>query len=176
MSDHTLKLTACTLAGLLLFGSAFADPSEKSRHNPGGDNRDAGKSSSHSGHQDQKRKPKRVYYPVKDPRHNQVVFHFDDQRRGNVREYYRTEFRAGHCPPGLRKKGNNCLPRGITRKWQVGQPLPREVIFYTVPQPVVVQLGAPPSGHRYVRVAGDILLIALGTAMVVDAIQDIGGQ
>jgi len=37
-----------------------------------------------------------------------------------------------------------------------------------------VQFGPPPSGHRYVRVAGDILLIALGTGLVVDAIQDLG--
>jgi len=34
--------------------------------------------------------------------------------------------------------------------------------------------GAPPAGHRYVRVAADILLIAVGTAMVVDAIEDLG--
>jgi Ni/Co efflux regulator RcnB len=32
----------------------------------------------------------------------------------------------------------------------------------------------PPSGYRYVRVASDILLIAAGTGMVVDAIQDLG--
>ena len=55
-----------------------------------------------------------------------------------------------------------------------GQPLPREVIFYDVPRPLVRQLGAPPSGHRYVRVAADILLITAGTAMVVDAVQDLG--
>jgi Ni/Co efflux regulator RcnB len=35
-------------------------------------------------------------------------------------------------------------------------------------------LGYPPAGHRYVRVAADILLIAVGTGMVVDAIEDIG--
>jgi Ni/Co efflux regulator RcnB len=39
-----------------------------------------------------------------------------------------------------------------------------------------VQIGPPPAGHRYVRVAGDILLIAIGTGMVVDAIQDLGGM
>lgn len=30
------------------------------------------------------------------------------------------------------------------------------------------------SGQRYVRVGADILLIAIGTAMVVDAIQELG--
>jgi Ni/Co efflux regulator RcnB len=40
----------------------------------------------------------------------------------------------------------------------------------------VIQIGPPPSGHRYVRVAGDILLLAIGTGMVVDAISDLGGR
>ena len=34
--------------------------------------------------------------------------------------------------------------------------------------------GLPPAGHRYVRVANDILLIAAGTGMVIDAIEDLG--
>jgi Ni/Co efflux regulator RcnB len=54
-----------------------------------------------------------------------------------------------------------------------GRVLPRTVIYYDVPEPLIVELPLPPSGHRYVRVAGDILLIAIGTGMVVDAIQDI---
>jgi len=38
-----------------------------------------------------------------------------------------------------------------------------------------VDLGPPPAGHRYVRVGLDILMIAIGTGMIVDAIQDLGG-
>jgi Ni/Co efflux regulator RcnB len=34
-----------------------------------------------------------------------------------------------------------------------------------------MQLGAPPAGHRYVRVGGDILLVTTGQAIVVDALQ-----
>jgi Ni/Co efflux regulator RcnB len=52
--------------------------------------------------------------------------------------------------------------------------LPRDVVYYDLPQQLVVRLGVPPSGHKYVRVASDILLIALGTSMVVDAINDLG--
>jgi len=37
-----------------------------------------------------------------------------------------------------------------------------------------VQLGPPPSRHRYVRVANDILLLTVGTGMVVDAIENLG--
>jgi len=102
--------------------------------------------------------------------------HFDDRQRVVVREYYVEQWRNGHCPPGLAKKQNGCMPPGQARKWVVGRPLPREVIYYDVPQTVVVQFGLPPAGHRYVRVAADILLIALGTGMVIDAIQDLGGM
>jgi len=45
-----------------------------------------------------------------------------------------------------------------------------------VPPTLIVQLGQPPARHRYVRVATDILLIAIGTGMVVDAIEDLGNM
>ena len=100
--------------------------------------------------------------------------HFEERHRVIVHEYYVTQFRSGRCPPGLAKKRNGCMPPGQAKKWQVGRPLPRDVIYYAVPQPLLVQIGPPPSGYRYVRVATDILMIAIGTAMVVDAIQDLG--
>jgi Ni/Co efflux regulator RcnB len=65
------------------------------------------------------------------------------------------------------------MPPGQAKKWRVGRPLPRDVIFYDLPPALVVQLGRPPAGHRYVRVAADILMIAVGTGMVIDAIQDL---
>ena len=100
--------------------------------------------------------------------------HFEDRHREIVREYYTEQFRSGRCPPGLAKKHNGCMPPGQAKKWQLGRPLPRDVIYYSVPQPLVMQIGVPPAGYRYVRVATDILLIAAGTGMVVDAIQDLG--
>ena len=66
------------------------------------------------------------------------------------------------------------MPPGQAKKWHIGQPLARDVIYYTVPQTLVVQIGQPPSGYRYVRVASDILLMAIGTGMIIDAIQDLG--
>ena len=100
--------------------------------------------------------------------------HFEDRHRVIVREYYVEDFRGGRCPPGLRKRQNGCVPPGQAKKWQVGRPLPREVIFHDVPRQLVVQIGLPPSGYRYVRVASDILMIAVGTGMVIDAIYDLG--
>ena len=91
-----------------------------------------------------------------------------------VRDYYVEEFRGGRCPPGLAKKHNGCMPPGQAGRWQLGQPLSRDVVYYEVPRPLVMQIGPPPSGYRYVRVATDILMIAIGTGMVVDAIQDLG--
>ena len=100
--------------------------------------------------------------------------HFDEDKRAHVRSYYDEEFRGGHCPPGLAKKHNGCMPPGQAKKWRVGRPLPHDVVIYELPPALVVKIGAPPSGYKYVRVAADILLIAIGTRMVVDAIADLG--
>jgi Ni/Co efflux regulator RcnB len=100
--------------------------------------------------------------------------YFGDQHRAIVQNYYHEQFRTGRCPPGLAKKGNGCMPPGQAKKWAIGRALPRDVIFYDVPQELVVQIGSPPAGYRYARVANDILLIAVGTGMVIDAIQDLG--
>jgi Ni/Co efflux regulator RcnB len=112
----------------------------------------------------------------KQPAEVRVGGYFVPQQRVVVQNYYGQQFKSGHCPPGLAKKNNGCLPPGQAKKYAVGQPLPRDVVFYPVPASVVVQLGAPPAGHKYVRVATDILLIAVGTSMVVDAIQDLGSM
>ncbi|MFC1821605.1 hypothetical protein ACFL9T_02785 [Thermodesulfobacteriota bacterium] len=102
--------------------------------------------------------------------------YFSEQKRIFIHEYYAEQFRKGRCPPGLAKKGNGCMPPGQAKKWMKGRPLPKEVIFYDLSPSVLVQLGPAPSRHRFVRVAQDILLIAVGTGMVVDAIEDIGRE
>lgn len=107
-------------------------------------------------------------------RRRTTISHFRDRHRVVIRDYYAGQFQAGRCPPGLAKKRNGCMPPGQAKKWHLGQPLPRDVIFYNLPQALVVELGPPPAGYRYVRAAADILLIAIGTGMVIDAIQDLG--
>ena len=101
---------------------------------------------------------------------------FSERDRSYIREYYDKRIRSGRCPPGLAKKHNGCMPPGQAKKWKLGQPLPRDVIYYNLPRRVAADIGPPPAGHRYVRVANDILLIAVGTGMVVDAINDLGRQ
>lgn len=104
----------------------------------------------------------------------QVSAYFNDSQRSAIRIYYGQQYRAGRCPPGLAKKNNGCMPPGQAKKWALGYPLPGDVVWYPVPRSVVVQLGTPPAGYKYVRVASDILLIALGTSLIVDAVQDLG--
>ncbi len=103
-----------------------------------------------------------------------VNAYFGDRERHAVRDYYADEYRGGRCPPGLAKKHNGCMPPGQAKKWSVGHRLPSDVIFYDLEPEIVIRLGTPPARHRYVRVASDILLIAVGTGMVVDAIEDLG--
>jgi hypothetical protein len=99
-----------------------------------------------------------------------VDIRFGGDDRIAVRDYY-----SGRgCPPGLAKKNNGCLPPGQAKKWSVGHPLPPDVVFYDLPHELVIKLRPPPSGYRYVRVAADILMIAVGTGLVIDAIQDLG--
>jgi len=102
--------------------------------------------------------------------------HFSEGSRISIHKYYGDQFRSGRCPPGLAKKGNGCMPPGQAKKWMIGRPLPRDVVFYDLPPEVLVQLRPVPSRHRFVRVASDILMIAVGTGMVVDAVEDIGRE
>jgi Ni/Co efflux regulator RcnB len=100
--------------------------------------------------------------------------HFGDQQRNAVRGYYGEEFRHGRCPPGLAKKDNGCMPPGLTKHWAAGQQLPRDVVFHNVPEALATQLGQPPAGQRFVRLADDILLINPETGLVIDAIPGLG--
>jgi Ni/Co efflux regulator RcnB len=153
-------LQVAILAAMLAIGPAMADNNGKgnSDHRSSHDNDKRG-GDKHDG----------------DRRESDRRDHFERRQHDAVRAYYDDEHaRSGRCPPGLAKKHNGCMPPGQARKWQMNQPLPRDVTYYQVPRQLVVQIGQPPSGYRYVRVSSDILLMAVGTRMVVDAIQDLG--
>ncbi|MEN9904420.1 MAG: hypothetical protein RLZZ555_985 [Pseudomonadota bacterium] len=99
---------------------------------------------------------------------------FDHRQRDSVRSYYAPRFKAGHCPPGLAKKHNACLPPGQARKWELGQPLPAGLARHPLPAELLRRLGPPPAGHEYAQVESDILLLTIGTSMVIDAIENLG--
>jgi hypothetical protein len=84
--------------------------------------------------------------------------------RDIIRHYLREDaFR--HCPPGLAKKNPPCIPPGQAKKWRLGYPL--EVGFIPVPDSWGLR---PPSGHQYVQVDKDVLLIAEAGHHVIDAV------
>jgi len=97
--------------------------------------------------------------------------YFGPAQRVAVQQVDVPGWHGGRCPPGLAKQGR-CGPGA--RPYVIGQPLPVGVVYQTLPPQVAIQLGTPPAGHRFVRVAADILLIAVGTGLVVDAMQDLG--
>jgi Ni/Co efflux regulator RcnB len=99
--------------------------------------------------------------------------HFNDDTRRILGDYYGQQAHAGKCPPGLAKKNNGCLPPGQAKKWAKGRPLPADLRYYDLPRDLLMRLPPPPPRHRYVQVAGDVLMIAVGTSMVVDAVEDI---
>lgn len=100
--------------------------------------------------------------------------YFDDRDRTYANGYFVNEYRSGRCPPGLEKKHNGCLPPGQAKKWMIGRPIPYDVVYYDLPPTLAMGIGVPPPGYRFVRVASDILLIAIGTGIVMDAIYDLG--
>jgi len=170
MSRVTLKMK---LALVLLFGGLFsaspvlAEKPDWAGSGKGGKNANSDQGSGQRDHGGRSRRDK-------EGASSEKRTHFDAQQRAYVREYYATQSSRGRCPPGLAKKNNGCMPPGQARKWALGYALPRDVVYYEVPRSLVVQIGTPPSGTRYVRVASDILMIAIGTRMIVDAIEDLG--
>ena len=98
---------------------------------------------------------------------------FNDDSRRIISDYYGEKAKKGHCPPGLAKKNNGCLPPGQAKKWAAGHPLPKDLKYDRLPKDLLKKLPVPPRDHEYVRVAGDVLLIAVGTLMVIDAVEDI---
>lgn len=102
-----------------------------------------------------------------------AAYRFDDAARRVIFDYYGQEADRGRCPPGLAKKNNGCQPPGQARKWQRGRALPSDIGYHDLPREILRRLPPPPPQHRYVQVAGDILMIAVGSRMVVDAVEDI---
>ena len=99
-----------------------------------------------------------------------VVTFTVDQRQG-AQAYFVEKHGRGGCPPGLAKKNNGCLPPGQAKKrYVVGHALPRDIVTEKVPAELSVRIGAPPAGYAYVMLDGDLLKLAVGTLLVVDAI------
>ncbi|MBC7471356.1 MAG: DUF1236 domain-containing protein [Ramlibacter sp.] len=165
MSTH-LRAAALAIACVFAAGASLADDDHGKGKGKG--NKHAEKDERKAEKQEDKREKKGDKHRDRDD--VRVGQYFSDQQRESVRSYYSQQYGNGRrCPPGLAKKNNGCLPPGQVR-YTVGQPLPRTVTVYLVPQPVIVQLPVAPPGYRYVRVGNDILLVSPQSQLVVDVI------
>ena len=106
------------------------------------------------------------------PAATHVTVVFNDTQRGAARDYFVGAHGRGNCPPGLAKKNNGCLPPGQAKKrYAVGQRLPNGIVVGDLPKELSARIGVAPSGYRYGIVDGDLVKLAVGTMLVVDAIQ-----
>lgn len=89
-----------------------------------------------------------------------------DAHRSIVRDHYRA-----NCPPGLAKKNNGCLPPGQAKKrYAVGERVPDGVEIVILPNEVILRLPPLPRGYGYRMVDGDLVVVALATLIIADAI------
>jgi Ni/Co efflux regulator RcnB len=180
------RLVAIVLAAVFALSPAFSgqgeghgnkhgDKAEKhaAKHGDKAEKHAAEQAEKHAGKHEEKAEKhagKRQREDVK------VGAYFSDQHREAARSYYHTHYsNAKSCPPGLAKKHNGCMPPGQARKWAVGQPIPRGVAVYSVPQPVIVHLPPAPYGYRYARLGNDIVLVQVQNNLIVDIIQGLLG-
>ncbi len=168
-------LTVTSTALLIASGSAYADKPEKGNGNQG-------KNKEQSEQRGQKENRKgggnEKGNRVDGGRDSgqggvSVSFNFGGAETRIVRDYYGGQVAKGKCPPGLAKKGNGCQPPGQAKQWQKGRALGSDVRYYDIPNELRIRLPAPPLNHKYVQLGTDLLLIAVGTAIVVDAIDGI---
>ena len=162
----SVRIVALAIASLFFAAPSFADDDHGGKHGDKGD-KHAEKFEKKFEKEQRKREKHADKHGDRDD--VRVGQYFNDGHRDAVRSYYGQQYGNGRCPPGLAKKNNGCLPPGQVR-YTVGQPLPRTVTVYQVPQPVIVQLPIAPPGYRYVRAGNDILLISPQSQMVVDVI------
>jgi Ni/Co efflux regulator RcnB len=171
---NSMRLIGIALAGMLLAsGSVLAEKPSWAGNGKHGDREERERGGDRRDDRYRERRDDR-YMERRDDRGGiNIDFHFGSDSRRIASEYYGAQARAGHCPPGLAKKNNGCMPPGQAKKWRRGYALPSDVRYYDVPRDLLMRLPPPPPQHRYVQVAGDILMIAVGTSMVVDAMEDL---
>jgi len=68
--------------------------------------------------------------------------------------------------------GNNgvFVPPGQAKKWARGEYLPKSVVWTPVPAVLLAKLRPAPPGHQYVVVDGQVLLVAVATGLILDAL------
>ncbi|MBA3771670.1 MAG: RcnB family protein [Ramlibacter sp.] len=164
----SVRLVAMAIASLLIAGPTLAKDNDEG-HGKGG--KHSNKHEAKADKQAAKQHSKAEKHAEKRERKEiKAGTYFNEQHRIQARQYYVQQYGDGQrCPPGLEKKHNGCMPPGQAH-WDVGQPLPRGVPVYAVPQPVLVHLPPAPYGYRYARIGNDIVLVQQQNNLIVDII------
>ena len=175
--SHTHRIVALAIASLLVAGPAFSKGKGDDDNDHGNGNGNGKHAQKFEEKQDKREAKEYKKAEKRERKEIQPGTYFNDQQRTVVREYYVQNYSSGKkCPPGLAKKNNGCMPPGQVRNWVVGQPVPRGVTVYSVPQPVIVQLPPAPYGYRYARIGGDVVLVQQQNNLIVDIIQGLLGS
>jgi Ni/Co efflux regulator RcnB len=185
-------LAACVITGLFAAAPVFAQQmdhghDQRDQYGPSHDNNHAapqhqsGPQRTPSRHEPEHHAPKPKPHPAPHhttrhapPHKTSGHDYFNSNQRSYLQSYYHTQFHGHACPPGLIVRDGYCVATG-PRRWRVGAPL-TGITYYALPADVQVRLGQPPTGYHYVRVGTDILMVALTTGIVVDAVTNLSGM
>lgn len=114
-------------------------------------------------HQDHGRN---IYSYPPDRGRTEVIKIYDNDRI-ILNRYVADRYRASY-PPGWVKKHHG-YPQ-MPRRYIIGYPLPRDVVYYSVPYEVRSHMRPVPVGYQYVRVDNDVLLMNAATKQIIDAV------
>ena len=87
--------------------------------------------------------------------------------------------RNAHDPPceklmltntALMMAGGRELRGQAKKRYAVGHTLPRGIVIDDVPVELSIRIGRAPAGYRYGMIDGDVVELAVGTMLVIDAI------
>ena len=171
--NHTHRIVALAIAAAFVAAPSFAKDHGGGQGNGKHEEKEWDKAEKHA---DKDREKGEKHAAKREREEVRAGAFFNDQHRVYARQYYTQHFGDGRrCPPGLAKKNNGCMPPGQVRNWAVGEPLPRGIPVYSVPQPVIVQLPPAPYGYRYARIGNDIVLVQSRNNLIVDIIQGLLG-
>jgi hypothetical protein len=77
--------------------------------------------------------------------------------------YYRADYFNRTCPPDLTPTRRGCEVKPL---WTVGEPLDPLATYELLPERLQAELGPPPDGYRYIRVADHVLLMVVATRII----------
>jgi Ni/Co efflux regulator RcnB len=159
LRNTALALVIAGCAGFAFTAPALADKGGHGHYEDSGDHDDDRDHDSDRGH-----------WNGDHDRDDTTVIVIENNDRREIRDYITRDYHH-HCPPGLAKKHNGCLPPGQAKKlYRIGERLPDNVVFVPVPDDLRRRLGPVPSGYEYVKVDKDVLLISEASKKVIDAV------